>query len=133
MPIHLFVSHFPVALVIAGALVDLVGTAAGDSSMRRGAGHLLIAGALAAFASFFTGGAALSAYLMQNPAPTAAVESHTQWGGAGVWLVCGAGAVRLLWARRLDGPYGWASLGVAVGAATVVVAITLSGTAIRHG
>jgi uncharacterized membrane protein len=133
MPIHLFVSHFPVALVIAGAVADLAGAALGDRALRRGAGYLLVAGALAAFVSFFTGGAALSSYLMAHPAPNPAVETHTQWGGAGVWLVCGAGALRALWSRRLSGPHGLANLAVGIIAAAVVVGITLSGTAIRHG
>ena len=131
MPVHLFIVHFPVALVLAAAGTELAGVALGSAALRRGAGHLLIAGALAAFLSFFTGSGALSALLSTTPLNPAA-DAHAQWGGAGVWGVCGAGVLRLLWRRRLDGVYGWANLAVVLAASALVTAITLSGMAIRH-
>ena len=132
MPVHLFVVHFPIALVVSAAVTELAGLALARPGVRRAAGLLLVAGAVAAFLSFFTGGGALTALQaagMQSPA----AEAHSQWGGAGVWGVCGAGVLRLLWRERLDGPYGWANLAVALAAAALVVAITASGLAIRHG
>lgn len=133
MPLHLFVSHFPIALITSAAVADVVGTLSGSRDLRRAAGVLLIAGAVAAFVTFVTGQGALS-YLLAVARPDAEiVERHTQWGGAGVWGLCGAGALRAAWAARLEGTFGWINLLVAVAAAALVVAIGTTGTAIMHG
>lgn len=131
MQAHLVIVHFPIALIVAAAAADLAGVALGDAALRRGAGRLLVAGALGALLAFFTGSGALSAFLAHTPG-NPAVEAHAQWGGAGVWGVAGAGLLRLLWRGRFTGPFGWGNLALAVAASALVLAITLSGTAIRH-
>lgn len=133
MPAHLLIVHFPIALVVVGAMVDAVGTLAGRREVRRWGGTLLMLGAAAALLAFWTGQGALDRLgggASLHASPT--LEAHTQWGGAGVWPLAAAGMLRAAWRSRLDGPYGWANLAVAVLAAALVVAITLSGTAIRH-
>lgn len=134
MPAHLFLIHFPVALVVVGAMLDVIGALGGRPDARRWGGAFLIMGAAAALLAFWTGQAALDhlaggAPLLGSPV----VEAHTQWGGAGVWPLAGAGMLRAAWRSRLDGLHGWVNLAAAVVAALLVVAITLSGTAIRHG
>lgn len=133
MPIHLFLAHFPVVLFVVGAGIDAAGAAVGDGARRRLGGQLLIAGALAALLVFFTGQGALSALLMRERPSPELLEAHTQWGGAGVWALVGAGALRAAWRNQLGGTRGWINLAVALAAAALCIAITLSGSAIQHG
>lgn len=133
MPAHLLLSHFPIALLVVGAALDLAALLMGRPALRRAAGVLLILGAVTAFAAFLTGQGALMRALGGDPPDPARVEIHTRWGGAGVWLVAGAGVLRALWRERLTGVQGWVNLAAALAAAAVVVAISLTGTAIRHG
>jgi uncharacterized membrane protein len=132
MPLHLFVVHFPVALVVAGAAADAGGAVLRTPRVRAVAGVLLIAGGALAFLAFLTGGGALQAALARVPPGDPRLEAHQQWGAAGVWLLLGAAGLRLAWRRRLDGARGWLALAAALASAALVVAITLSGTAIRH-
>jgi uncharacterized membrane protein len=133
MPPHLFVIHFPVALVLAGALVDLVGVALGDRSVRMWGGRLLIAGGVATLVAFATGEGAKLAGMGSGMMDLARLEIHQQWGSVGAWAVALASLLRGLWRTRLTGSYGWINLGAALGAAVIVVAITVTGTLIRHG
>lgn len=133
MPAHLYLAHFPVALVTLGAAADLAGAALRDERLRRFGGVLLIAGALAAFLTFLTGQNALAMALSRVHPGNPAIETHTQWGGAGVWVVVGAGMLRALWRDRLTGVYGWVTLAAGVAAAVVVTALAFTGTAISHG
>src|SRR5690606_31052651 len=55
VPIHLFIVHFPVALVLVGAAVDLVGVATASPPTRRWGGILVMLGAVAALLAFWTG------------------------------------------------------------------------------
>lgn len=134
MPIHLFIVHFPVALVLVGAAVDLVGVATASPPTRRWGGILVMLGAVAALLAFWTGQGALSALASEGAfAHLPAVESHAQMGAVGVWAVAVAGGLRALWRSRLVGFYGWINLALALLAALVAIGITLTGTAIRHG
>jgi uncharacterized membrane protein len=133
MNAHLFIAHFPIALLVVGAGADLIGAAAGNPDLRRMAGTLLILGTLGALLSFMTGeGALLSALERIRPGDTA-LEVHTQWGAVGVWGLMIAGGLRVLWRNRLEGARGWIALAVALASAALVVMIGLSGTAIAHG
>jgi uncharacterized membrane protein len=133
MPLHLFLVHFPVALIVVGAAADVVGAALQSREARRWAGVLLILGALFAVAAFLTGQSALAALGPFRPESFARVETHTQWGGAGVWALAIAGGLRAAWRGRLEGVVGWVTLGLAVLSAVLVIAISTSGTAIAHG
>lgn len=133
MPPHLFVVHFPVALLLAGAAADVGGAALHSQRVRAFAGVLLVLGGASALLAFLTGGGALSAALARVPPGDPRLEAHQQWGAAGVWLLAGAAGLRLAWARTLHGARGWVALAAALGSAALVTAITLSGTAIRHG
>ncbi|HEX6913584.1 MAG TPA: DUF2231 domain-containing protein [Longimicrobium sp.] len=133
MPAHLFLAHFPVALVLTGAAADLGGAVLRSPRVRGFAGVLLIAGGASAFLAFFTGGGALSAALSRVPPGDPRLEAHQQWGAAGVWLLLASAGLRGAWRRRLDGPRGWLALAAALASAAVVTGIALSGAAISHG
>jgi uncharacterized membrane protein len=132
MAIHLFLVHFPVALLVTGAAADLAGAALRSEPVRRWAGMLLIGGALAAALAFFTGQGA-AATLGRAPETYLRLESHTQWAGPGIWLLIIAGGLRAVWRKRLTGATGWATLALALLSAVLVAAIAQSGTAIAHG
>jgi uncharacterized membrane protein len=132
MPLHLFIAHFPVALIVFGAAADAGGTVLRSERTRGFASVLLIAGGALAFLAFVTGGGALSAALSRVPPVDPRLEAHQQWGAAGVWLLLGAAGLRLAWRRRLDGARGWISLAAALASAAVVTMIALSGAAISH-
>jgi uncharacterized membrane protein len=133
MPAHLFLAHFPVALVVAGAAADLGGALARNGRTRAFAGVLLMAGGASAFLAFFTGGGALSAALSRILPGDPRLDAHQQWGAAGVWLLVGAAGLRAAWRRRLDGIRGWIALAAALASAAVVTGIALSGAALAHG
>lgn len=132
MPLHLLISHFPIALLVVGAAVDVWGAIAGSESARRTGGGLLMGGSLAAVLAFLTGGDALAQLMARSPAGGPAVDAHVQWGGAGVWLLAGAGMIRALWRDRTRSPYSWITLAAGVASAVLVVVISLSGTALAH-
>ena len=129
MPAHLFIVHFPVALLLTGAAADLAGALLRSDRARAFAGVLLVLGGVGAFAAFFTGGGALSAVLSRMTPGDPRLEAHKQWGAAGVWVLVAAAALRAVWRRRLDGVRGWIALAAALASA---VLIALSGTAISH-
>lgn len=134
-PLHLFVAHFPVALLVTGAAADLWGAVLRRPGVRRWAGGLLVLGAAAALVALFTGQGALDAALPRLGVVgegAERVEAHTRWGGAGVWVLGGAGALRAAWRDRLDGPRGWLLATAALVSALLVLGITASGTLIAH-
>jgi uncharacterized membrane protein len=132
MPLHLFLAHFPVALVLTGAAADLGGAVLRSEGTRRFAGVLLIAGGASAFLAFLTGAGALSAALSRVAPGDPRLEAHQQWGAAGVWLLLGAAGLRLAWRRSLDGMRGWIALAAALASAAVIMGIVMSGAAISH-
>lgn len=135
MPAHLFVAHFPVALLVVGAAADVWGLVLQRPAVRRWAGVLLVLGGLAALLALVTGQGALDAALPRLGVVGEGadrVEVHTRWGGAGLWVLVGAAALRAVWRDRLEGPRGWLLAAVAVASAAVVVGITVSGTLISH-
>lgn len=133
MAAHLFIIHFPVALILLGALADLAGLALNDRALRLRAGQLIIIGGIAAFLAFVTGEGAKIVVLNSPQIDVARIAAHEQWGSVGTWALLGTSIVRAMWRTRFDSWYGWANLVIGVGAAALVIAITLSGTFIRHG
>lgn len=132
MPLHIFIVHFPIALILLGAAGDLLGVAMRSEAVRIWAGSLLILGAVAAMFAFLTGAGAESAALSVPRPDRTLIDVHSQWGGAAIWPIVVAGGLRAMWRRRLDGPYGWANLAAAIVAAALVIGITASGLAISH-
>lgn len=132
IPAHLFIAHFPVALLLTGAAADLAGAVVNDGRIRGFASALLIMGGAFALLAFLTGGGALPAALARNPAGSPSLEAHQQLGAVGAWLLAGAAALRAAWARKLDGARGWIALGAAFGSAALVTVLAVTGATISH-
>ncbi|MQA90647.1 MAG: hypothetical protein GEU90_10490 [Gemmatimonas sp.] len=133
MTTHLFIVHFPVSLILAGVIIDLVGAAVGDSSARGWAGRLLIAGGFFAFLAFGTGEGAKFAALASQELDAQLLTRHEEWGSIGAWALLILAFLRAIWRNRFDGAHGWLNAGIGVVGAALVVVITLSGTLVRHG
>lgn len=134
-PVHLFIAHFPVALLLAGAAADLAGALLRRPGLRRWAGGLLVLGGVAALLAFLTGQGALDAALprLGVVGPGAdRIEAHARWSGAGVWALAASAALRAAWHDQLDGPRGWLLAAAALLSALLVLGITASGTLISH-
>jgi uncharacterized membrane protein len=132
VPAHLWLVHFPVALLLLGAAVDAAGAALRGPRVRAFAGALLVLGAAFAVLAFLTGQGALFHAMTRIPPGDPRLDAHAQWGGAGVWALAAAGVLRALWHGRLEGARGWAALAVALFSAALVAAMTLTGAAISH-
>lgn len=133
MATHLLVVPFVLSLLVLGAAVDAAGALGGDPRLRRAAGVLLLLGSAAALLAFATGQGALFGALTRVHPADSGLEAHTQWGAVGAWVLGGAGLLRALWWRRLQGALGWAALAAALLSAALAVAISLSGLSIAHG
>ena len=133
MTAHLFIIHFPVTLLLIGALADLAGLGLADRALRMRAGQLIILGGVAAFLAFVTGEGAKIAAISTAQVDVSRVASHEQWGSVGTWALIGVALLRTLWRGHLDGPRGWVNALIAVVAAALVIAITVTGSFIRHG
>jgi uncharacterized membrane protein len=133
MNAHLFVIHFPVTLVIVATALDLIGVGMNDRALRDWASRFLLVTAIAVFLAFATGEGALLAALSGGGAVDAGrIESHQEWGSVGVWVIIGSALLRTLWRNRLSGPFAWVNLGLLLGSTGLLVAITVSGMAVRH-
>jgi uncharacterized membrane protein len=132
MPAHLFIAHFPVALLLTGAVADVAGAAFGKRRLRELAGALLVLGAAGAVLAFLTGGGAFAMALMRVAPGDPRLDAHAQWGGAGVWVLAAAGVLRALWIGRLEGWHGWLLLAAALASAALVTALAITGAAISH-
>jgi uncharacterized membrane protein len=130
---HLFIIHFPVALIVVAAGVESVGVAMADRSLREWAWRLMLIGTVATFLAFVTGEGALLAAMPRGGISPERLELHQQWGSVGTWGVLGMALLRTLWRHRPPGGFAWINLLVSVLAATLVIAISISGTLVRHG
>jgi uncharacterized membrane protein len=132
MPLHLFIAHFPLALILVGAVADAIGVVSGIERIRSWAGALLMLGAFAALLAFLTGAGATSIALSRPRPEYQLVATHSQWGGAAIWPIVGAGLLRGLWRNRLQGIRGWVNLAAAILSAVLVFLISATGVAISH-
>lgn len=132
MAVHLFIVHFPVSLLLFGALVDLAGLALNDRALRYRGGQLIIAGGVAAFLGFATGEGAKMIALNVPQIDIGRIATHEQWGSAGAWALLGVALLRTMWRNRLEGPLGWVNLALGLGGTALVIGITVTGTMVRH-
>lgn len=130
---HLFIVHFPVALILVGVLADLAGTALADRALRMRAGQLIIIGGVAAFLGFVTGEGAKILAISTTQVDVARIATHEQWGSVGAWALLGVALSRTMWRGRLEGGIGWVNVLIGVAGAAIVIGITLSGSLVRHG
>ena len=132
MNAHLFIVHFPVSLVVVATLLDLIGVGMNDRALREWGGRFLLATAVAVFLAFATADGAVLAALSSGAVDAARIERHQEWGSVGVWVIIGFALLRTLWRDRLSGLFGWINLALLLGATGLLIAITVSGTAVRH-
>lgn len=132
MTAHLFIVHFPIALLMIGALADLAGVGLGDRALRLRAGQLIIIGGIAAFLAFVTGEGAKIAGLSSPEVDVAGIVLHEEWGAVGTWALLGIALARAMWRTRFDGVMGWVLLALGLGGAALATAITITGTLVRH-
>jgi uncharacterized membrane protein len=133
MNAHLFIIHFPVSLAVVAAVLDLVGVSLNDHSLRDWSWRFLIVAAIAVFLAFATGEGARLAALSGGRVPVQRLDLHQQWGSVGIWAVIGVALLRTLWRNRLTGVFGWLNLLLLLAATGLLIAITLSGSLVRHG
>jgi uncharacterized membrane protein len=97
--IHPLLVHFPIALLITAAALDLVGWAfRRNTPLREAATVLYVAGTGAALAAYVTGRAA-SQILWFPGMAQAVVREHWDWAFRTVWFFSMMTAVRLLLLR----------------------------------
>lgn len=132
MAAHLFIVHFPISLILIGALADLAGVGLADRALRHRAGQLIIMGGIAAFLAFVTGEGAKIAGLSSPEVDVAGIVVHEQWGSVGTWALLGTALARGMWRTRFEGPMGWVNLAIGIVAAALTVGITITGTMVRH-
>jgi len=133
MNAHLFVIHFPVVLVVVATVFDLVGVGLKDWALRDWAWRFFLVSAIAVFLAFATGDSALMGALSSATVNTPRLDAHMQWGSVGIWAIIGGALLRTLWRNRFTGVYGWLNLIVLLAAMGLLVAITYTGTLVRHG
>ena len=102
--LHPLIVHFPIALLLTAAGLDVVGWALRcNRSLRFMATALYVLGTLAIVAAYFTGRAAAGSIWLPGMAQ-AAVKEHWDWAFRTVWFFTILTAVRLvlLWRVRAD-------------------------------
>jgi uncharacterized membrane protein len=102
--LHPLVVHFPIALLLTAAGLDVLGwTLRCNRSVRFVATVLYVLGTLAIIATYFTGRAAADAVWLSGMAH-AAVKEHWDWAFRTVWFFGVLTVVRLvsLWRVRAD-------------------------------
>jgi uncharacterized membrane protein len=130
--VHLVLLHFPIALLIVGAVLKLVAVSGDRPGMRVAARTCLILGGLAAVGTAFTGQAAEEIVEHALPAAEEVLEAHE---GVGMWAAYLAAAVvlaELATIRVRRGALAWAAAVLALLTAGLTAYAGLTGGRIRH-
>ena len=130
-PLHPQIVHFPIALIVTAAVIDLValGTAP-RATLRRVATGLYLAGAAALLAAYFSG--RNDAELMRIPGSAhALVDEHWDWALRTTIYVGAVALVRaaLEWTGRIAARAVW----LPIAAASLAALLLLYQTAERGG
>ena len=136
MSAHVLLGHFPISLILVGAVADLAGFVLASAPLRRFGGWLLILGGVGALAAFMTGSGAsreLLARAAGDPVLFERIEAHSMLASLGAWLLAGAAVLRFTWRDRMEGAESIATLVAALLSAVLVLVVGFSGMAVRHG
>ncbi len=95
-PIHPMVVHFPIALLLASLLFDLVSLRWRGQEFRATSLSLLALGVLAALVALYTGHVAEEAVEHSGTIPKQAIETHEVLAFAVFWVFAGLLGLRLL-------------------------------------
>ncbi len=129
---HLLVLHFPIALLIVGAFLQLVAVITGNGGMRIAARVCLVIGALGAVVTAWSGDAAEEIVEKAAGVSESVLERHEE---IGMWAAYLAAVLLLaqlatLWARgRL---VQWGVTALAIATAVLVSLAGFTGGKIRH-
>jgi uncharacterized membrane protein len=129
---HLIVLHFPIALLIVGALLEVVSIVMGLPTARSAARLFLMLGALGALATAWSGDAAEGLVERSRRVSEDVLERHEE---LGMWTAYVAAAllVAQLASLRFRGPVlRWGVAALAVVAAVMVGLAGFTGGKIRH-
>lgn len=100
LPIHPVVVHFPIALLMAGVLLELIGWIGRRESAKQAAVWVLVLGALGGLAAIGSGLMA-KAEALEEGAPRMPINTHHLYGSVAVTLFVLLALVRLALKRRM--------------------------------
>jgi uncharacterized membrane protein len=129
--VHLVLLHFPIALLIVGALLRLASLGGGDG-FRVAARTCLILGGLAAVGTAFTGQAAEEVVEHALPAAEETLEAHEEVGMWAAYLAAAVVLAELVTVRVRRGPLAWLAAVLALATAGLTAYAGLTGGRIRH-
>ena len=95
-PIHPMVVHFPIALLLASLLFDLIALRWRGQECRAMSLSLLALGVLAALVALLTGHLAEEAVEHSGTIPKQAIETHEELAFAAFWVFAGLLGVKML-------------------------------------
>ncbi len=134
-PIHPMIVHFPIALLLASWLFDLLALRWRREQFRETSLSLLVLGVLAAVAAVVTGHFAEEAVEHAGNIPKQAIETHEELAFAVLWVFVGLLGLRLVsyWEVMRERPALVLGLGLA-GSLLLVVASYFGGDLVyRYG
>lgn len=130
--VHLVLLHFPIALLIVGAVLKLVAVSGDRPGMRVAARTCLILGGLAAVGTAFTGQAAEEIVEHALPAAEEVLEAHESVGMWAAYLAAAVVLAELATIRVRRGALAWAAAVLALVTAGLTAYAGLTGGRIRH-
>jgi len=93
-PFHPAIVHVPVALIVVGAIFELIGRATDLAWWRKAAFALLIVGVLGAIAAVLSGEQAMEIAEHRHGVPEDPIESHEDSAKLALWIGIGAVVAR---------------------------------------
>jgi uncharacterized membrane protein len=120
-PLHPALVHFPIALSLAGLLLDLVARHPRARALEPGGAVVMALAALGGIAATLTGQLAEEEAVVPRAA-RALLERHEELGEAAMWALIVLGLVRLAFAWRgaFKGALAWTYLAAALAVAALV-------------
>lgn len=129
---HLMVLHFPIALLIVGAILEIWALASGRPGVRGAARIVLVVGGLGAVATAFSGQAAEEIVEEALPLSEAMLEEHEEIGMLAAYLAGALVLLELVTLRLRSSAVQWGGAIFAVIVAVVVGVAGFTGGKIRH-
>ena len=130
--VHLVLLHFPIALLIVGAVLKLASLAGDRPGLRVAARTCLLVGGLAAIGTAFTGQAAEEIVEHALPVSEEVLEGHEEVGMWAAYLAAAVVIAELATVRVRRGPVAWVGAVLALVAAGFTAWAGLTGGRIRH-
>jgi uncharacterized membrane protein len=129
---HLLVLHFPIVLLLAGALLEVLAVVSGRRDIRSVARASVVLGALSAFATAWSGEEAEEAVEKSLSVTEAILERHEELGMLAAYVAAALLLVELASLRIRGRALQWGVTLLAVATAVLVALAGFSGGRIRH-